>query len=237
MRRNPWFEFKQFRIEQQKSAMKVSTDSVLIGAWATVDKARVILDIGTGTGVIALMMAQRSSATVEAVEIDVDASQEALFNFNQSLWADRLTLLNDDFSIFANQRARSYDLIVSNPPFFADSVKSKEKALAVARHTDYLSHKQLLAGAKNLLSPKGRLSVILPYSCFADFKEEARLFGFFLKRKTAVIPKVGKVPKRVLLELCLEPCYPELEELTVLNVDGSYTLEYKSLTTEFYPAF
>jgi tRNA1Val (adenine37-N6)-methyltransferase len=237
MRRNTWFEFKQFRIEQQKSAMKVSTDSVLIGAWARVYMAQRILDVGTGTGVIALMMAQRSLATVVAIEIEAEASQEARRNFNQSHWAERLSILTDDFSIFANQESLKFDLIVSNPPFFADSLKSKDKALATARHTDDLSHKQLLVGAKNLLAPNGLLSVILPYSCFSDFKEEARLIGFYLKRRTVVIPKIGKPPKRVLIELSLEACYPELGELAVLEVNGDYTEEYKSLTTEFYPGF
>ena len=237
MRRNPWFEFKQFRVEQHKSAMKVSTDSVLIGAWATIDLAQRILDVGTGTGVIALMMAQRSLATVVAIEIEAEASQEARQNFIQSPWTERLSLLNDDFSVFANQKSLNFDLIVSNPPFFADSLKSKDKALATARHTDDLSHKQLLMGAKNLLAPNGLLSVILPYTCFSDFKEEARLIGFYLKRRTVVIPKIGKLPKRVLIELTLEACYPVLEELTVLDSNGDYTQEYKSLTTEFYPAF
>src|SRR5664280_2075596 len=123
MGRNKWFEFKQFRVEQSKAAMKVGTDGVILGAWTSVDNASRILDVGTGTGLIALMLAQRSNAAIDAVEIDDDAYCEAKFNFEQSPWKERLKIFHSDFNAFSKEYGHQYDLIVSNPPFFIDSLK------------------------------------------------------------------------------------------------------------------
>ncbi len=165
MARNNWFEFKQFRIEQQKAAMKVGTDGVLLGAWTPIVDAQRILDVGTGTGLIALMLAQRSNARIDAVEIDKLASEEAEFNFAQSPWNDRLNVFNTNFQVFVNLPFVPYDLIVSNPPFFINSLKTKCAALSVARHDEMLSFDQLITGAKRLLSNTGRFCVIIPFAC------------------------------------------------------------------------
>ena len=125
MGRNNWFEFKQFRIEQQKSAMKVGTDGVLLGSWTPVKNARRILDVGTGTGIVALMLAQRSKAQIDAVEIDSLAATEAKFNFDQSVWKHRLRVHNIEFQSFASASSQKYDLIVSNPPFFTTCISLK----------------------------------------------------------------------------------------------------------------
>lgn len=237
MGRNNWFEFKQFRIEQQKAAMKVGTDGVLLGSWIPVGGSCQILDVGTGTGLIALMMAQRSVGLIDAVEIDHQAYEEAKCNFEKSPWNSRLSAYCADFIPFSESPQRSYDLIVSNPPFFINSLKTCDAASAIARHNDCLTFAQLIAGARNLLNEQGRLGVIIPFESGVDFRETARLHGFYLKQLTTVIPKIGKIPKRLLLEFSLKPCYPIEDELTILNKEGGYTDEYKVLTAPFYPAF
>jgi len=231
------FEFKQFRIEQHKAAMKVGTDGVLLGAWTPVNDARRILDVGTGTGLIALMLAQRSAAKIDAVEINESACEEAEFNFAQSPWNDRLKVFYTDFQVFANLPPDPYDLIVSNPPFFVNSLKTTNDALAVARHDHMLTFNQLIIGAQKLLSPIGRLCVIIPFTSSVEFRECARLSGFYLRHQTNIIPKPGRAPKRVLLELSLEAGYPVNSELTILDENGFYTLAYKTLTAPFYLAF
>jgi len=237
MAQNNWFEFKQFRIEQEKAAMKVGTDGVLLGAWTPVNDALRILDVGTGTGLIALMLAQRSNARIDAVEIDEPAFEEAELNFKQSDWSDRLRIFHSDFLIFADLSSESYDLVVSNPPFFVNSLKTKNVALSVARHDELLSFDQLISGARKLLNKTGRFCVIIPYTSCTDFRESARLAGFYLGRQTPVIPKSGRSPKRVLLEFTIVPGYPVEYELTILDENGSYSEAYQSLTSPFYPAF
>lgn len=237
MARNTWFEFKQFRIEQQKAAMKVGTDGVLLGAWTPMVDNQRIFDVGTGTGLIALMLAQRSNSMIDAVEIDELACEEAKFNFEQSLWSDQLKVFNGDFQAFANLPNEPYDLIVSNPPFFVNSLKTQNAALSVARHNDMLTFDQLTTGARKLLSSTGRLCVIIPFEACVEFSGCARLAGFYLKQQTAVIPKTGRAPKRVLLEFTVLPGYPITNELVILNEDGYYTGDYKKLTAPFYPAF
>ena len=237
MPRNNWFEFKQFRIEQHKAAMKVGTDGVLLGAWTPVEETRRILDVGTGTGLIALMLAQRSDVIIDAVEIDESACEEAKYNFEESAWSNRLHVYHSDFHLFADLSHEPYDLIVSNPPFFINSLKTKNEALSIARHNDMLSFNQLVSGARKHLSSSGRLCVIIPFSSHIEFRECARLTGFYLRNQTNVIPKLGKAPKRVLLEFTLQQGFPVNNELTILDENGLYTDYYKTLTSPFYLAF
>jgi len=217
--------------------MKVGTDGVLLGAWAPVKDSHRILDIGTGTGLIALMLAQRSEAIIDSVEIDRLACDEAEFNFAQSPWNDRLKVFNTDFQMFANFPCEPYDLIVSNPPFFVNSLKTKNAALSVARHNDVLTFDQLVICSRKLLSNSGRLCVILPFTSCDEFRGCARLAGFYLRQQTQVIPKFGRAPKRVLLEFTVQPGYPINNELVILDEDGYYTEDYKTLTASYYPAF
>ncbi len=253
---NTWFQFKQFRIEQERSPLKVGTDGVLLGAWCMGQGAegrepgaegrghgaesmgqgeKRILDVGTGTGLIALMLAQRfTSAQITAIELNEDGCADALFNFQQSPWKERLTLLCTDFNAYQETQVGKFDWIVSNPPFFKQSLKPANPATATARHDVDLTFEQLIAGARKLLNHNGRLAVILPAEAMDHFRETARLAGFYLRRKTMVLPKSGKPPKRVLLDFSVSPCYPESDELVILQEGNKYSKEFLFLTRDFY---
>ena len=231
---NTWFQFKQFRIEQQRSALKVGTDGVLLGAWCNIDGACRILDIGTGTGLIALMLAQRSEAIISAVEINEDACLDAMFNFRNSPWSERLSLYSGDFNDFQKLNDVVFDLVVCNPPFFKKSLKPSDRAASIARHDVSLTFEQLIVGTKKLLTEQGRLAVILPIEALDDFRGTARLAGFYLSRKTTIIPKSGKLSKRVLLEFSVSATYPESDELIILHDSQAYSEKFIELTKEFY---
>jgi tRNA1Val (adenine37-N6)-methyltransferase len=231
---NTWFQFKQFRIEQQRSALKVGTDGVLLGSWCNVGNAKSILDVGTGTGLIALMLAQRTKAEITAIEIDEASCLDAQLNFENSPWSERLQLYNADFNAFQASHPVCYDLVVCNPPFFRQSLKSADPTISMARHDVSLTFAQLIAGARKLLNVMGRLAVITPIEVCDDFRETARLDGFYLCRKTTIIPKTGKSPKRVLLEFSVAQTYPEVRELVILEGKNKYSDEFIELTKEFY---
>jgi tRNA1Val (adenine37-N6)-methyltransferase len=231
---NNWFQFKQFRIEQQRSALKVGTDGVLLGAWCNVADAQSILDVGTGTGLIALMLAQRSDAEIAAIEIDNASCLDAHDNFQNSPWSERIQLYPADFNTFQASHTIQYDLVVCNPPFFRQSLKSVDPSASAARHDVSLSFEQLISGVRKLLSDKGRLAVIVPYDVLDDFRETARLESFYLCRRTTVIPKTGKSPKRVLLEFSVMQAYPEVGELVILEDKNRYSEVFVALTREFY---
>ncbi|MCE1199447.1 MAG: methyltransferase [Marinilabiliales bacterium] len=235
---NNWFRFKQFTIEQEKAALKVGTDGVLLGAWTPLDAARTVLDVGSGTGLIALMLAQRSPEIIcDAIELDLPSAEEAARNFANAPSRDRLAIHCGDFNHFASICGKKYDLIVSNPPFFSKAIKSDNPAVSLARHDDALSFSQLLAGSKRLLGSSGRLAVILPSASFDEFRELARLDGFYLKHKTGVVPVRGGAEKRIMLEYSVVPCYPDLDQLVLREADRQYTTEYMALTADFYLSF
>lgn len=238
MAKNPWFEFKQFRVEQHNTALRVGTDGVLIGAWCAIKENCSVLDIGTGTGLITLMVAQRGAQKVDAIEIDSGAFRDAEMNFLRSRWSDRLSVHHDDFRLWSqNHPDKSYDLIVSNPPFFVNSLKSGNLPSDLARHTDQLSFENLLDGVVRLLKSNGIFSLILPFDQLEEFRELARLRRLFLRRMTQVIPREGKKAKRVLLEFTPEPCYPEYDILLLLDRNGHPDASFIGLTKDFYLAF
>lgn len=237
MGRNKWFEFKQFRIEQQNSAMKVGTDGVILGAWVSVNQATRILDVGSGTGLIALMLAQRSNAEIDAVEIDSHAYLEAKYNFEQSPWSERLKIFHSDFNTYSNETGKLYDLIVCNPPFFVDSLKTSDSRLAIARHNESMTFSQLILGSVKLLNQSGRLTVIIPSGSFDEFRETARIHGLYLHRNCNIITKTGRLPSRVLLELSLAQGYMSTSEILIQNTDGQFTDQFKELTNKYYIDF
>ncbi len=237
---NTWFRFKQFVIEQDQCAMKVGTDGVLLGAWADLKGVKKALDVGTGTGLIALMLAQRHpDCQIDAVEIEAKAAQQANENVASSPFAKNITIHHCSYQTFSAKHPDLYELIVSNPPFFNNSFQPNDKTRTLARHTDSLSYQELIQSSFKLLSPKGQLSVIVPYSEMVDFIKEAENIGLYPKRILKVFPTSSKPCKRVLVSLWKEKTIHVQQEDLVIepNKRHEYSKEYIALLKDFYLHF
>lgn len=236
---NPAFAFKKFTVRQDKCAMKVGTDAVLLGAWADVKNVNRILDIGTGTGVIALMMAQRSGAFIDAIDIDANACIQAVGNIGESIWSDRIRVQHTSLQEFARQSDSRYDLIVSNPPYFIDSSKASGVERTTARHADLLPYCEMMEGVLKLLNKGGRLCIILPVKEGEVFRELAGKGKLKLSKLTRVRTHADKSQeKRWLMQYEFNPTSFS-EDFLVIEKDArhSYSEEYKLLTRDFYLAF
>ena len=220
MTRNSCFKFKQFTIQQANAAMKVGTDGILLGAWVDVSNCTRILDVGTGTGLIALMMAQRSKAQVSAIEIEKNAASEAMRNVVESPWSEKLTVEHISFQNYARKCSQSYDLIVSNPPFFNQSLKAGNNERTLARHTDALPFDELVEDSFKLLSKTGRFALVLPVKEAELLKHFALDMGMFLIRETIVKPKPGRDANRILLEYGKKQVRPIMDGLTIYEENG-----------------
>ena len=234
---NTWFRFKQFTIQQEHAAMKVGTDGVLLGSWATVPgSGSRILDIGTGTGLIALMMAQRSKGVwVDALEIDASSAKQADENFQNSPWKERLQCIYASFQDYSSQCNEEYDQIICNPPFFSASKKTQSKEKNLARHDDSLSLKEIFSGCTSLMKESSTLSLILPVDKEALTFDLIGEHKMHCKRLTRVIPAPGKPAKRILLEFSFIPGKWHEDHLTIeTGTRHMYTDKYKNLVSEFY---
>lgn len=231
------FNFKKFTIQQDKSAMKVGTDGVLLGAWAQPNVVNTILDIGSGTGILSLQMAQRTFAeTIDAVEIEADSFEQTVENFEQSDWGDRLFCYHSSIQDFANEIDDKYDFIISNPPFFSAPYKNgiiKEKR-ALARHTDKLSFDELLSAVSKLLSKNGECAFIIPYKSESIFLGLAQIHGLFPNRITRVCGTANTPIKRSLLQLSFVHTEIESSELIIEIERHIYTQDYIDLVKDFY---
>ena len=217
------FQFKQFTIEQELCAMKVGTDGVLLGAWAKGGPR--ILDIGTGTGIIALMMAQRyPEAQVTAIDIDEGAVSQAEQNVSQSPFLGRISVLQQA----VQEHLGEYESIVSNPPFFIDSLQAPDEQRNMARHTATLSYAELMKAAYRLLADNGEFSVVIPFDYRRRMEDEAVFVGFFPSRVCGVKTTERKPAKRYLLAFRKHPCPCQKEQLTIGSED------YQALTSAFY---
>lgn len=231
---NSYFQFKHFCIEQSQCAMKVGTDGVLLGAWASVESAHSCLDIGTGTGLLALMVAQRNNnASVVAIELDEQAVIQAKENVEASPWLNRIEVLHSDVRDYNPDK--TFDRIVCNPPYFNQSLKSPDVHRSMARHTSSLSYEELLLSVRNLLAPHGLFSVVLPFDVSSDFINLAKTLGLYCCRLCKVIPVPNAVPKRALMEFSFSKTELEMCDL-VIEAGGRhcYSDEYKLLTKDFY---
>lgn len=223
--------------------MKIGTDGVLLGAWCrALPTDKHLLDIGTGTGVIALQLAQRTihiQSRVDAVEIDHTAYLKAQENFDRSEWAERLKLHCLALQTFAqNTPPSSFDHIVSNPPYFVDSLTSPDAGRTQARHTRSLSYSELIAACNTLLKPDGRISLILPAAEGEIMTGIALRGGFHLSRRTEVWSTPRSGPKRLLLEFSRHECVTETSSLVIEDAGpGSFSEEYRALTRDFYLYF
>ena len=233
---NTYFRFKQFTVQQSGAAMKVNTDGVLLGAWTPVEQPGRALDVGAGTGVIALMLAQRNPRLlIDAVEIDEASARQAAANVQQSPWSARIQVVHTSFQQFAQAAACRYRLIVSNPPYFVNALPPADAKRLITRHAATLPYAGLLDGAATLLAPGGRLSVILPCVEGELFVAQAAGRGFYCTQKTTVYAAAGKPPKRLLLLFAREPA-PLRESSLIIHLPhgADYTPEYKALTGAFY---
>lgn len=232
---NPFFRFKQFTIQQDKCAMKVGTDGTLLGAWADVSARKTVLDIGTGTGLIALMIAQRNHQSfIDAIDIDADAYIQSTENVANSPFSDRIRTHHCPLQKFTANAKKTYDLIVSNPPYFAKSLKGPETKRNLARHNDFLPWDELLACSRSLLAPNGRIALILPYAQKDELMQLAKEQNLYEVRQTCIIPTIGTPPKRLLTELALIPVFYTPDELILEKARNQRTEAYQKLTADFY---
>lgn len=237
MGKNNYFQFKQFRIEQERCAMKVGVDGVLLGAWTDVSQTKNILDVGTGTGLIALMLAQRSNAQITAIEIEKNAALAAKENIAASPWKNRLEAVNISFQEYATKQSQKFDLIVSNPPFFSNASKAASNERTLARHNDTLTFVELISYSAFLLHEAGSLSLVIPAEAIEELNKLANDNQLYLKRLTQIKPKPAKNVNRILAQWSKKKQQPEFGELIIYQNDGSFTNEYIELTRDFYLKF
>ena len=230
------FQFKHFTIQQDRCAMKLGTDSVLLGAWTPIDNLPFsILDIGAGTGILSLMLAQRSNAEqIDAIEIDEEAYEQCVENFENSPWGDRLFCFHAGLDEFVEEPEDEYDLIISNPPFYTDDYKSENAARDIARFEDALPFEDLLEAADLLLSEKGIFSVILPYkeeTKFIDLAKEFELYPFKITRVKGT--PTTEIKRSLLAFSRIEKAILN-DELIIETARHQYTEDYIALTKDFY---
>jgi len=235
---NTYFNFKQFTINQERCAFKVGTDGVLLGARADVTGARKILDIGTGTGLIALMLAQRSDAEITAIEPDRQSFEQACMNAGRSRWSERISVVHTDFQSYDPGESR-FDLIVTNPPYFTGSLKNPDKVKAAARHDISLTYNDLSDGVLRLMDEKGRFTIILPSNEGNIFKDRARDYGLKCNKILKIKPLPSSPVKRLILTFSrVQHDIIEEEELVIENGRRrEFTDDYKNLTRDFYLDF
>ncbi len=233
---NKPFKFKQFTVHQDRCAMKIGTDGVLLGAWATIQNENSsILDIGAGTGLLSLMLAQRSLAeNIEALEIDEEAYEQCVENFEASPWADRLFCYHAGLDEFIEELAEPFDLIISNPPFYSEAVTSGNTSRDTARQNQSLPFDELLEGVSKLLSPDGLFTTIVPFKEEQAFVRLAASFGLFPNRILRVKGNSSVEVKRSLLEFGFKESDVSEDELTIEIKRHEYTEQYIELTKEFY---
>jgi len=233
------FQFKQFSIEQNNCAMKIGTDGVLLGAWCDVSICQTALDIGTGTGVIAIMLAQRTQATIYGVEINKAAYEQAKRNMAMSPWAKRLQVMHGDIQEIAHKLNPSFDLIVSNPPYFSGGTQSPNPQKNGIRHTLTLTHANLLRICSQLLSNSGKICVILPYYEGMRTIELAKSYKLYCTKITFVKSRINQAPERLMLQFEKKAANKKNENELIIykGTQREYTFDYKQLTRDFYLNF
>lgn len=230
------FTFKQFHVNQDRCAMKIGTDGVLLGAWTPlINNPYNVLDIGAGTGILSLMLAQRSNAEqIDAIEIDEDAYEQCVENFEASPWGDKLFCFHAGLDEFVDEPEDEYDLIISNPPFYTDDYKSENTSRDLARFEDALPFEELIEAAALLLSDNGIFSVIIPFKEEERFVAMCKELDLFPLKITHVKGTPTSEIKRSLLAFCRMEQSPLIDELVIETSRHNYTSEYIELTKEFY---
>ena len=230
------FSFKKFNVNQDQCAMKIGTDAVLLGAWTPIhNNPFSILDIGAGTGILSLMLAQRSNATqIDAIEIDEKSYEQCVENFENSPWNDRLFCFHASLDTFMAEPQDDYDCIISNPPFYTEDFKTDNESRDLARFQDALPFEDLIEASSLLLSENGILSVIIPYKEEEKFIALAHQFELFPFKITRVKGNPNSELKRSLIALSRNETTCAFDELTIETTRHHYTPEYRNLTKDFY---
>jgi len=227
------FKFKQFEVAQDKSAMKIGTDGVLLGSWSDLENSRNILDIGCGTGLICLMSAQRNpSSLITGIELEVNAFKQATKNCKKSKWSNRISIIHSSLQSFHS--SSKFDLIISNPPFFSGSTESEDLERNLARNTHTLPFKYLIEKSKALLDKNGKFIVIVPFACITKFCDLANSNNLFLNKICFIKGNISSPIKRIMMEFSLANSELIKEELTIEVDRHQYTKEYISLCKDFY---
>ena len=229
------FFFKKFGLFHHHSTMKIGTDAILLARWVEVSAKDDVLDIGTGCGLIPMMLAQKGIKSADAVEIDNDSCAEAGRNFSNSAWNSQLFAIYGDIKDYARHCNKKYDLIVSNPPFFfGDNIPEKTKK-SLARHTNTLSYNDLLVSVKTLLKPDGRFALVLPERESTTFLKDAENQGFYLQKEMRIVPIEGRKPNRINMQLIVNQVdRVDSETFVMRNQDHSFTKEYKEFLKDYY---
>jgi tRNA1Val (adenine37-N6)-methyltransferase len=231
---NSYFQFKKFRIEQDRCAMKVTTDACILGSWVPIPNQGNFLDIGTGTGLLCLMLAQRSKGEIDAVELDQESFDQAKENVERSSWSKRISIIHSDIRNF--QPGKKYDFIICNPPFFQEQLKSSMSKKNIARHDETLNVSTLLQSVERLLiRPDGKLAVLFPFNQLDGFISAAGKSGLFLYQKLLICDHWQKeVTRCVMVFGCLPSSEIKTETLLIKDDLGNYTSQFIELLKDFY---
>ncbi|UZR93764.1 tRNA1(Val) (adenine(37)-N6)-methyltransferase [Chondrinema litorale] len=238
------FIFKEFVVHQEKCSLKVNTDGCLLGAVTVkdlqknkIDSTTKLLDIGTGTGVIALMLAQKFEADIDAVEIDRDSAQQAITNFEQSKWYERLNCFHNNIEDYAKESTNRYEVIVCNPPFFENATKSPYVHKNLSKHNDSLPFKTLIKAVETLLTPKGKFYIILPTDEANRFIQLLPKYSLYINYQLSIKPISYKKAHRIIL--IISPINQQLkeDEFSIRNEDSSFSEDYSSLLRDYYIVF
>lgn len=231
------FQFKQFKVYHQQSTLKVGTDAILLGAWADINNTEKILEIGSGCGVISLMLAQRTNAFIDAIDIDKKSCDEAIKNIEISPWHNQIKISNISFQNYCKITEYQYDLIISNPPFFSNSLKSSDINKNLAKHNDNLSFEELAKGIYKLLKNNGKACIILPVNEANKFKLESLKQYLHCQKEIEIYTSAKKPISRILMQFGKEIKLYTKEKLTIMDEKQNYTQEYKNLTKDYYLHF
>ncbi len=231
---NQYFQFKQFTIHQDRCAMKVSTDACILGAWINPGSdCKRILDIGTGTGLLALMLAQKTDAVIDAIELDTEAAEQAEENVASSGWAEKVNVINADVTEYGFQH--KYDLVITNPPFFNNSLLGPAVRRNQARHTLSLNYQQLLDAVANNLTEVGKVAVLLPVDEFVVWEKLITSHGWQVAERLNIHPRLGQSVNRV-VAICKQDSVDNVEvsDLYIRSAGNEYTNEFARLMHPYY---
>ena len=229
---NNYFKFKQFTIVQDGCAMKVGTDGCLLGGWFDCSDSKHILDIGCGSGLIAIMAAQRSNAQITGIEIDKDAAVQARENVNNSPWKERIEIVNENLLDYSCDK--KFDTIVSNPPYFVNSLKCDNSSRTLARHSDSLSSKDFFAKCADISTHDSTVAIIIPCDIMNEWQSSANEYSFNTKRVTYIKTTPTKLPKRVLIEFSRATEDTITTTLILEESRGEYSEDAKKILRDFY---